>query len=126
MEFQHDKWDKKVFEYRTETSDRKRNKIFRELCSYYYPKFFSIKITYPQKYHDDMEQIYMIMVLKSIEQWKGINANGTPCHWASYAYVWVTQKVKHEIYEKHISRDRKYKLIDFCELESSNELYTDE
>jgi len=106
-EFTHDKWDLLVLSYRVETNERKRNKIFIELRNYYYPKFHTIKLTYPKKYWDDMEQIYSIMVLKAIDQWKGTNKNGVMCHWTSYAYIWCTTKVKSEIYEKYIMKDKR-------------------
>lgn len=108
----YDKWDNLVFDYRLETNDKKRNKIFKELCSYYYPKFYSIKLTYDKKYWDDLEQIYMINVLKAIDQWKGINKNGVQCHFVSYLYMWTTTKVKSEIWEKYIMKDRREISID--------------
>ena len=108
----YDKWDNLVFEYRLETNDKKRNKIFIKLCSYYYPKFHSIKITYDKRYWDDMEQMYMINVLKAITQWKGTNKNGIQCHFVSYLYLWISAKIKSEIWEKYIMKDRRESSID--------------
>lgn len=121
MKFELDRWDLLVLEYRKEISDRKKDKIFKELCGYYYPKFHSIKLTFPKKYWDDMEQIYMINILKSIEQWKGINSSGNPCHWSTYAYIWATTKVKSEIYEKYILKDKREIPINFIEMYSDEE-----
>jgi len=105
--FTHDHWDKLVFQYRVETNDRKRNKIFKEICTYYYPKFHSIKLTYPKIYWDDLTQIYYMNVLKAIEQWKGTNKHGIQCHFTSYLYVWCTTKVKSEIFEKYIYKSNR-------------------
>lgn len=105
---EYDRWDIMVLEYRNSNSEKERNKIYTELRQIYLPKLYTIIKDYPHKYRNDMKSLYDILFLKAIDKWRGDNS----CHFSSYVYMWVTTKLKSEIYEKFIKIDDRYLSLD--------------
>ena len=99
--------DKLVLEYRASTNSKERNRLFKEIAAPYLPRVEALMTTFSRRYRDDILSTYYWFVLRAIEKWKNDGAL-----FLTYLYPYTGIKLKSEIMEKYVNKDRRMISLD--------------
>jgi hypothetical protein len=101
-------FDMLVIEYRNEvTTERRKNKIFTLLAKRYDSILTKHITSFAPRYHSYINSEYQYLLLRCITNWKGVNKKGEYSAFLTYWYTWANKKVKSEVLDKYVKKDRR-------------------
>ena len=108
-----------VIQYRNTDNRVLRNKLYKEIRAYYYPKLLSIKQDIAHEYWDYVESVYDEYILQTIERWDPERALFTTA-----LYPWVGA-VKRTVLDRYMLKNTREAWKDSYDNITKEDFYSD-